>query len=312
MFWYEADTNKYRELLPCQIPSEIGTVFAPQGKVVTATSLTSDILNFPFWETDPSFYSRLDNLFIKSDLVRVHLEIAAAIARVHPCGSEISWLDIGSGDGTTICNILNCQISSELSNIKLDCVEPSKAAGSLLTRNLASLGIQVNQLHQKPVSEAIFSQSYDIITCLHTSYYFGFTEHQHDKTWSRLSDSLSERGILVVCVLPESSPFFALASPAHFSDFGKAQKVGESLRRHFRRVESKTLSVRIPTNVFDIVNAHRNLISFYEFLHHVDTEPTPEQLDELRDRLRAYHTNSRFIDMCDELIIAGNFKYHIG
>ncbi len=264
--------------------------------------IDSTVSSFPFWDNQPHFYTDLDRLFVQHDLVRLHQAVAKCIADQLPGRELIRWLDVGSGDGSTLGNVLKQFISLRTDvRVQLDCIEPSRAALNLLPPNVIIPKVALQEMHEGPISTAKLLETHDVVTCIHTSYYFGQSEANHKVAWAQIADTLVPGGIAVSCVLPEISPFFELAAPTRYSSYGKEESVKLYMSSLFKGISSAPLPMRIPTEL--LFDDSSNLKLFYEFLHHQNKIPDAQEVYELRRKLRMMFDGSAFIDMLDKLVI---------
>lgn len=262
------------------------------------------VSEFPFWEHSEFLYSDLDRLFVRDDLIAVHCALAQQIAACGVQGKPVRWLDVGSGDGSTIAGIARFLSRSDHRGVLLDCVEPYDAAISQLRANLRQSNVVLGNIVQAHIADAILPRRYDIITCIHSSYYFGVTPEEYILTWLRLKSQLDMLGVIAVLALPSSSPFFRLAAPTEYCGHGKAEMVSYALAELFGSVEVKRLRVRIPTRQFTIQSSQDSLRQLYAFLHHTSIDIGSKATELLRAHACELGGDSKVIDMNDDLIVA--------
>ena len=179
---------------------------------------------------------------------------ARAVAPRGKRASVIQWLDIGSGDGTTIHDLLRRFHEIAIDEIELDCIEPDSRARELLKWRL---GGRARNVWGVKAHELAVGRRYDLITCIHSSYYFGVSEEHHLTVWRTLLGSLTEKGILIVVALPASSPLFDLASPVSYQECSKADILCEHLRILGAETEWSQLRVRyLLDHVFKLHRLH--------------------------------------------------------
>jgi len=251
------------------------------------------IQEFPFWDSHEYSYSELDRLFVKSDLIGIYSHIVGIIKQELLDIEDISWLDIGSGDGTTIARTVDILLNHSTTHrkVRLDCIEPQKSILPALKRNIQLSRAELRDVVISGAADASLLNKYDVITVIHSSYYFGKTENDFRNTWTKLLHALSPHGIIIVITLPEYSPFFYFAQPSTYISWSKGRAIVSSLCSYLQHLSVHHVSMRLATsNIIsdDLEQTLRNLTLLYQFAHH-DTNKlvTASDLSVLKGQLLA-------------------------
>lgn len=251
-----------------------------------------------FWG-EKEFSDIYENIYIRSmmeDWLGIVLQIVKEIDAVQKSG-EVKIIDIGSGEGHTIKQILD-RIKGQYI---CDLVEPNKNA---LATAEAMLAPENNIGNLYPLSLATFKpeKAYDVVFTSHTNYYWAFNEKDYNRQLGQYASLIAQNGVGMILTLPEESDHYQIALRQIYPPFNYAQYIIDFYQAKGFKVDVRKMTMRM--YVGDILSTDKffDLKVFYRFVHNTGSYPTNEESREFLEKIKKYQKNN-YLDFKDYLIL---------
>lgn len=242
------------------------------------------MLSYNFWEIDPEHLDRLYSHVEREDLRRVRKEVAKEINYACKGKQNIRWLDIGSGNGVVLAEVLKY---IKAKNIDLACVEPDAIATSLLRTKLAGIKKLTLMVHGKEFSPDLIPDShFNTITLLHSVYFLGRTEEDYRTLFVELLRGLKKNGKIISVSISSKGDFNRLGNP----EYSKLS-LGDNLYTFLQQLGYNPTIREFPTrfNVTSFIREpEKTAEEFRIFYQFVNQNPTIEWNEQLEENFRMY------------------------
>ncbi|MFA5879884.1 MAG: methyltransferase domain-containing protein [Candidatus Margulisiibacteriota bacterium] len=170
--------------------------------------MTEDLLEYEFWDQEQNYYQKFFGLIFPNDLNTIRSAIAKKINDIKK--EELNWLDIGTGDGWTLSNILDRVPNKK---INLFIIEPSEFTVDTLKKRLESYkNVTFNIITKKFDSELIKDKVFDCATIMHACYYLADHKEEYQAIYQDIYKSLNKNGFLLIQNIADDSDFQVLGN----------------------------------------------------------------------------------------------------
>ncbi len=243
------------------------------------------IPEFKYWDKGLEEYRTFESLGIKEDWFSIVKSMAGLIYERFKNKTEIKWLlDIGSGDGCALFQILSFLPEDFKAKLSIDCLEPSRKAIDLMERGYRKnrdIGLIKNILIEEWKSGVAQTERYDIITMIHVNYYIASDRHFYNQRLIDLVNVLKPNGLGIILTLPKNSAYYNMARFAGYDypNFIYAEYTKKALKKLNIFVASFSRQMR-----FRAPDTRKEQISFWSLVLHKCVEKPleieiPNQMD---------------------------------
>jgi len=243
-----------------------------------------------FWKEYGEGYILFSQLFSYENWQTILSRIASEISNVRSSAS-VSILDVGSGYGINILNILQMLYSEKKVRHILDVVEPSEQARLILRALIPNetLGGFLRNVYSSIADISV--KVFDAVLVMHSSYYIDSFETELAKIYNQ---NVTVGGLVILLALPDTSPFFLQRKELYLPN--TSTRIKGYLNRE--GIEYKTFALRsrflFPNK---IILSKKGMNALYKFMTR-GLIPEPEFIVAL-DKLRS----GEAVDFGDELIV---------
>jgi hypothetical protein len=213
-----------------------------------------------------------------------------------------SLIDIGTGDGHTIWQVLGTAAQTYGRVKKVMLVEPNKKALRVARNRVAQLSIETRCFNGtgEEYLVAHTRTRYDVATVLHANYYFGQGSGRevHIQTLSRIV-RITRRTLVLTA--PETSDYYAALRNNPFGEHVFAERIAESFSSSQFRVEVVDVPMRFYVQHVDHFDGEARLL--WRFFNDTRSDPTRETLESFKSQLREVRDDAGYINFRDRLLV---------
>lgn len=165
-------------------------------------------LKYEFWKDRSDYYLDLfDEEQARKDREEKREYLASQILKVS--SRPIRWLDIGTGEGSKIAEIIEHIRRIEPSiRIELTAIEPSKHVIPVLREQLKTIpGVTLEIKNQEFSTDLLEPVAYDCVSFFHAAYYLGVERDELEGIYKKATCSLQSGGVLLFQAVDEEADF---------------------------------------------------------------------------------------------------------
>lgn len=231
------------------------------------TALRSRI-PFPFFAAEwaRQIYKKFEHRSNRRDWFTILAGMASVVAEHGPRKGAFEWLDIGAGEcHSTIQQLSVIRKATKqkvVLDIDIDVLEPSSysLAQCLLRLHSIKKDIVFRNFFKAGWHEAKLPFRYDLISAVHSAYYFTPTEKDFRQVLRKIWFKLKKGGIAQLLILPSYSAFYRVIGWNYFGNWVYAENILRTLREMGFKPKTKEFSMKL--NIDDVF---RNRAALYEF-----------------------------------------------
>lgn len=269
------------------------------------------LLKYEFWKEHTAYYLNLfSGVLSKKDRAKKREYFAQEIIKIF--SRPIRWLDIGTGDGSKIFDIIHhIKECESTATIELIVVEPSKYIITELKEKLSKIeGVSFEIRNEKFSLEMLQPNTFDCVTFFHVAYYLANEQAEFKRIYEHAYNSLRPGGALLIQAVNENSDFQKLGHPS-YSDWALGEHSFALLKKISPRTTKENFSTRLDITDFltqkdFIPELEEKLLNLYRFTTQVDSAlPTKENREKFISHMRELseqNNNTFYLDFSDVVI----------